>query len=355
MRSTFKIGIALALIPQLFLVKWASQHPDSIEKYYSTGIYPVLSQFFRGLFGWLPFSVGDILYFVLIVLALRYIILHRRAIRAKPMTFLLHCAMIISVAYFTFYIMWGLNYFRKPIADQLQLPKSHTKEQLISFIERLTVKANESHYKITADSATAVRIPYSKKEIFKKTIDGYGVLGKQIPFLEYQRPSIKKSIFSLPLTYMGYGGYLNPFTNEGQVNATMPVYRFPVVAGHEIGHQLGYSAENETNFIGYLVTVTNEDAYFKYAGYTYALAYCLGELQSVDEAQFNQHYSKLNEGILMNYKEMNDFWLSYENPLEPVFKSTFNAFLKANNQVEGIMSYNSVVSLLVNYYEQHEL
>lgn len=39
---------------------------------------------------------------------------------------------------------------------------------------------------------------------------------------------------------MGYGGYLNPFTNEAQVNGITPKFRLPTVSGHEVGHQLGY-------------------------------------------------------------------------------------------------------------------
>jgi len=355
MKNRLKIGIALSLIPQIILVKWMGSHPDFIEKYYSNGIYPVISRFFRSLFGWIPFSFGDILYFLLVLLAIRYLIVKRKKIRNRPIAFLLNISVVLSVAYFTFHLLWGMNYYREPIYKKFDLSPTYTKEELVSFVKQLTKKANEAQFEITSDSSQAVQIPYSKKEVFAKTIDGYDALGKQFSFLNYSRPSLKKSIFSLPLTYMGYGGYLNPFTAEAQVNATLLPFRFPVVAGHEVGHQLGYSAENETNFIGYLVTVNNEDIYFKYVGYAYALAYCLGEVQRIDNALFNELYIELNGGIQKNYQEMNDFWLSYENPLEPVFKSVFDSFLKANNQTGGIMSYNYVVSLFVNYYKKNPL
>jgi len=355
MKNRLKIGIALSIIPQILLVKWMGSHPDFIEKYYSNGLYPLISGFFRSLFGWIPFSLGDVLYFLLVILAIRYIIINRRAIKARPARFIINTGMVLSVAYFTFHLLWGMNYYREPIHKKFDLSATYSKEELVELVDRLTKKANETQLAITSDSSMWVKVPYSKKEIFDKTIEGYKALGEKLPFLEYSRPSLKKSIFSLPLTYMGYGGYLNPFTGEGQVNAKMPDFRFPVVAGHEVGHQLGYSAENETNFVGYLVTVNNDDIYFKYVGYAYALAYCLGELQRIDDALFNEHYLNLNSGIRKNYEEMNDFWLSYENPMEPVFKSVFDTFLKANNQVGGIMSYNYVVSLFVNYYKKHPL
>ncbi|MDO1498958.1 DUF3810 family protein [Winogradskyella maritima] len=33
-------------------------------------------------------------------------------------------------------------------------------------------------------------------------------------------------MFSTGLTYMGYAGYLNPFTNEAQVNRLLPILGF---------------------------------------------------------------------------------------------------------------------------------
>ena len=57
----------------------------------------------------------------------------------------------------------------------------------------------------------------------------------------------------------------------------------------------------------------------------------------------------------MNYQEVQNFWKSYENPIEPVFEKTFDNFLKANNQSDGMKSYSYVVALLVNYFENQSL
>ena len=58
---------------------------------------------------------------------------------------------------------------------------------------------------------------------------------------------------------MGYGGYINPFTNEAQVNAKVPQVRLPSISGHEVGHQIGYASESDTNFIGLTVTALNPE------------------------------------------------------------------------------------------------
>ncbi|TLP80595.1 DUF3810 domain-containing protein [Maribacter sp. ACAM166] len=355
MKISLKNAVALSLVPQIILVKWLGQHAALVEDYYSNGLYPFISKFFRFLFGWVPFSVGDLLYFALILSALIYLITQRKSIWQHKLIFLRDIAMVLSVTYFTFHMMWGLNYYREPLAIKLKLIETKDYQELVDFTQKLITKTNEAQLKITKDSSLAVVIPYTQNEIFNMTVAGYNNLEIIHPFLMYTTPSVKTSLFSTGLTYMGYAGYLNPFTNEAQTNGILPNFRFPVVVGHEIGHQLGYSAENETNFIGYLVTAKNKDAYFQYAAYAYALGYCLNDIRRGDQEVFDRLIPSLNPGVKSNFQEMAIFWNSYKNPMEPVFKSIFNSFLKANNQPEGIKSYNAVVSLLVAYHKQYPL
>jgi len=355
MKNGLKNGIAISLIPQIIVVKILGAYPEFIETYYSQGLYPWISSFFRLLFGWLPFSIGDILYFLLIFFAVRYLIVQRKSIKTQWKPFLRDVMMVLSTAYLSFHMLWGLNYYRRPISEKLGLKESHTQNELVGLIEELTERTNTLQLAITRDSTLAVAIPYTQQEIFEKTIQGYQELENSLPFLAYKRPSIKTSLFSTALTYMGYGGYLNPFTNEAQVNGRLPNFRFPVVTAHEMGHQVGYSAENETNFIGYLVTASSDDPYFQYSASAYALGYCLSDLRRWDKAAFEAQYKKLNAGVKGNFQEVVDFWKQFENPLEPVFKSIFDSFLKANSQAEGIQSYNAVVSLLVNYHSKNPL
>jgi hypothetical protein len=355
MKGNFKNIIALSIVPQILFVKWISNYPNFIENYYSTGFYSYSSKFFRFLLGWIPFSIGDILYASLLIVAIRYIILRRKYIWSNKIIFLKNIAFILAVAYFTFHISWGLNYYREPIATKLNIIENNDKKELFNFVNELIKKTNETQLAITKDSTKLVQNPYTNSEIFNKTIEGYSSLEKIHPFLKYEVPSIKESLFSTLLSYMGYGGYLNPFTNEAQANGLVPSFRFPVIAGHEIGHQIGYSAENETNLIGYLVTVNNDDIYFKYSAYTYALSYCLRDIKHNNENTFEDLLLKLNPGVKKNYMELSSFWEQYENVTEPIFKTIFSSFLKANNQKDGIDSYSRVVLLLVSYHQKHPL
>ncbi|MGB5819360.1 MAG: DUF3810 domain-containing protein [Saonia sp.] len=355
MKNKLRNGIALSLVPQIIFVLWLGSRPHLVETYYSKGLYPIISEFFRTLFGWIPFSIGEIIYTLLLLMAIRYLIKKRREIRTRPLYFLRNVVMVLSVFYFTFNLVWGLNYYRKPIAEHFAIRDSIQSKEIIDLTEKLILKTNQVQFRITGDSTQMVKVPYDRSEIFNKTINGYEQLQGQLPFLEYDRPSLKKSMFSTLASYMGIGGYLNPFTNEAQVNAKTPVFRFPVVSGHEVGHQVGYSKENETNFIGYLVTMKNKDIYFQYSAYAYALSHCLRAIHATDESKSEELYKKINLGTQKNYQELRDFQKKYENPLEPIFKSVFHTFLKANQQKDGIKSYSKIVALLVGYHERYPI
>jgi hypothetical protein len=149
---------------------------------------------------------------------------------------------------------------------------------------------------------------------------------------------------------MGFGGYLNPFTNEAQVNYKLPMYGFPAVVTHEMAHQMGYGSESECNFIGFLACIKNDDLYFQYAAYSNALRYCLSNIAQKNEATFDQLKKKINRGVLKNYKESEVFWEQYDTIIDKGFHAFYDQYLKANQQQEGIESYSKFVDLLINYY-----
>ncbi|WP_166521886.1 DUF3810 domain-containing protein [Flagellimonas ochracea] len=350
-----KTIVALALPVQIVLVKWVGAYPDFVEQYYSNGLYPVISEALRMLLGWIPFSMGDIFYLVLFILVVRSILKHRKSIKKRPLFFLKDIAVFLSMAFFAFHFLWGMNYYRQPIGEKLGIAREYELTELIGYTKYLAKKTNNYQQQIAGDTSSAIKIPYSRREIFNKTKKGYESFKEKYPAFEYKKPSLKASLFSLPLTYMGYGGYLNPFTNEAQVNALTPMFRLPMVSGHEVGHQLGYGAEGATNFIGFLVTEHNEDPYFKYAAYHHALGYCLSDLARKDEDSSKEIFESLNPGVKKNFTELKEFWENYQNPLEPVFKFVFNTFLKVNNQNEGIRSYHAVVGYMINYQKKYSV
>ncbi|MFH4967397.1 DUF3810 domain-containing protein [Gaetbulibacter sp. M240] len=345
--------IALLLIPQVFLVKLLSLFPDFIEHYYSLGLYPYISNILRFMLGWLPFSFGDIVYALSTIYIIRWFIINRRRFRKDTKGWLTDVFAALSVIYFAFHFFWGLNYHRLPLHKNLQLNSDYTQEQLVSVTNNLIEKTNAIHLKITKNDTIKVTIPYKELEIFKMVPTGYHNLRTSFPHLDYTTKSIKKSLYSFPLTYMGFSGYLNPLTNEAQVDGMIPIFKYPTTASHEVAHQLGYAAENEANFIGCLAAINHDDIFFNYAGYTFALRFCLNEIYFRDPCLYEDMVADVNEGILKNYQEVREFWEAHENPAEPYFKLFYGNFLKVNKQSKGMESYSYVVALITNYFDEN--
>ncbi|MCR8666278.1 DUF3810 domain-containing protein [Aestuariibaculum sp. M13] len=350
-----KTIIALLIIPQYLFVKLLGKYPEFVETYYSNGLYPIISKLFRYTLGWLPFSFGDLIYAFAIIYILRWLYLNKTRILKDSLNWVIDVTVALSVIFFLFHLCWGLNYHRLPLHKNLNLNRDYTTEQLVAVTEKLIKKSNELHLKITNNDTIKVTVPYSKTVILNMAPIGYENLKTIFPHLEYHPKSVKKSLFSYPLTYMGFSGYLNPLTNEAQVDAIIPTIKIPTTSSHEIAHQLGYAAENEANFIGCLAAINHDDIYFNYAGFTFGLRYCLNEVYSRDECLYDDLVADVNEGVLKNYKETRDFWEAHANPLEPFFKIFYSNYLKANQQSKGMESYSYVVALLSNYFNEKSL
>ena len=342
------------LLFQIILLKIIPYFPEMVEQYYSNALYPILSKFERIILGKIPFSIGDCFYFILIVLGLTWLLKKRKTWRLEWKNNTLSILSFISVFYFFFHLLWGLNYYRQPLFEKMAIERDYSDADLLAFTKKIIAKTNAIQNQLTKNDSAKVVVPYSQEQLFKMNIQGYKSLSKKYSFFEYKNPSIKKSLFSLPLTYMGFGGYLNPFTNEAQVNYLGPIYSFPMTTNHEMAHQMGFASESECNFIGFLASVKNDDLYIQYSGYSMALRYCLGNWQDRDEAVFKELLKTVNPGILKNYKESELFWKQYDTIIDKSFHAFYDQFLKVNQQKDGIESYSKFVNLMVNYYKEKE-
>lgn len=351
--------VGLLLFVQMIIVRVLSLFPETIERYYSTGFYPVISKAFRYTFGWLPFSFGDLMYSILVILILKSIFTFIKNKGRLWKAFLINILAIASIVYFAFHLLWGLNYYRLPLHQSLEIDNEYTTEDLITLTQKLIDKSNALHEQLAVNDSTAVEVmtkvedeeyhAFAKADLFKTTLNGYKNLTLQFPKLNYPPKSIKTSLLSYPLSVMGYSGYLNPITNEAQVNGLVPHHRWPVISCHEQAHQLGFAKENEANFIAVLATLNNDDLYFQYSGSIFALRYCLNDLYRRDKELGASLRDKIKPGILENYALSRAFWDEMDNPLEPLFKYFYTGYLKANNQPEGLKTYSYMVALLVNY------
>lgn len=350
-----KYILPIFLIFQILFLQMIAYFPPIIERFYSNGVYPKIAMFSRLFLGEIPFSVGDCLYSILIFYILIWFFKNKNTWKINWKHNILKVLSFVSVFYFLFHFLWAFNYLREPLFEKMNIKKEYSDADLLIFTQKLIDKTNAIQFQITNNKDSKVVNPYSQKKLFEMSQNGYDNLKKEYAFFEYQHPSIKKSLFSLPLTYMGFGGYLNPFTNEAQVNDKLPMYGFPMVVCHEMAHQMGYGSESECNFIGYLACIKNNDLYFQYSAYVMTLRYCLHAIEEQNNGKLKPILNQINPGILANFKESETFWENYETPIETGFKIFYDNYLKMNQQKDGLESYSKFLDLLINYYKEKQL
>lgn len=337
-------------------IKWASWYPDWVEKNYSLGLYPWISKAQRYLFGWIPFSIGDLFYAFLVLVILFQtwkffrLLFRRKLTRAMFRESLQQGIFFLLFIYVFFNLLWGLNYNRKGIADQLSLT---VKPYELADLDTLT-NALQEQLNLYAPLVTeAQRDSFNKKSrLFHGATAAYKAAAEQYPFLGYSPASVKPSLFSYLGNYLGFQGYYNPFSGEGQVNTTIPRFLEPFVTAHEIAHQIGYARENEANFVAFLACKEYASTAFRYSLYLDMYGYALGEVYRRDTALARSFQEKVHPQVKKDQQEYRRFLLSHQNPVEEIVMWGYGHFLRANNQPAGKRSYNEVVAWLVAYYKK---
>ena len=344
------------LIVLTILIKWASWYPGWVEKNYSLGIYPVISKVQRFLLGWIPVSIGDLFYaFLVLIIIFKTgkffkLLFQRKLTRNYFSAGLQQAIFFVLFVYVFFNLLWGLNYNRKGIADQLELKVS---QYSVADLDTLTTVLQERLNYYAGLVTEASRDSFNhKRELFRSAADAYRAVSKQYPFLKYSPVSVKPSLFSYLGNYLGFQGYYNPFSGEGQVNTTVPRFLEPFVTTHEIAHQLGYGKENEANFAGFLACRAYNNNTFRYSVYFDMFSYSWGEVYRRDTALARTSLEKRHPQVRKDQQELRDFFRRYRNPVEPIISWGYGNFLKANNQPSGKGSYNEVVAWLIAYYKK---
>jgi hypothetical protein len=345
-----------SLVLMAIAVKLFSLFPVAVERYYSNGLYPLISGLQRILFGWFPISIGDIFYgCVAVYLLIAFFRLIKALVKRQVQKLylkraLIRTANVVLWIYIIFNLFWGLNYNRLGIGHQLALKPSPYNVMELQAVLNITIDKLNG----LADSAVSERDQfYKKKLLFQKGNESYQEADTAYPFLAYSFSSVKPSIFSYLGNYLGYTGYYNPFTGEAQVNTTVPLFVQPFTCTHEIGHQLGYAKEMEANFVGYLAASRSPDAAVRYSLYFDLYVYAIRNLYIRDSTMAKSYALRIPEISKNDVRQLKRFYKKYENPFEPLIRKLYGQYLKANEQPQGILSYDEVLGWIIAYYRKY--
>ena len=300
---------------------------------------------FQSIFSKIPFSLGDVVYFVLGLLLVFSIFKLFNPKTRK--VYSLRLLRGLNVFYFVYQLVWGMTYFQRPIVLALD-----EKEPQITEIKALALKylhqAKRTRMLVKEDGKGIFQIQDLEKikhEILSRQKKIPAFLGNKI---STGIDNFKPSLYSGFMNYTGVLGYYNPFSTEAQYNSHLPHTYLPFTLSHESAHQLGFAREQEANFVGYFVGIGSENPELRYSTEYFALKSLLRALATEDEDFVKAVIEQYSEGMKRDYQAEKDFIEEYQGIMNIFFAFTNDLFLKTNQQ-EGAVTYSYFVDLLVRY------
>ncbi len=329
-----------------------SRNPARVEAVYAAHVYPVIATVMQTVTGIFPFSLGDLLYvaavvYLLVAMVLLFRHLFRREFRLAVFR-LLRLVFYVQLAVIWFYLFWGMNYFRVPVATRFQLADSCCSTDDIRSVAALLIDSANARRDSLVDAD--FRVPDGL--IFARAEQAVHRASAQAGAFPVYRPRVKRSLLGFFMNYLGAAGDFNPFTSEAQLNAGMPVFLHPFVACHEMAHQSGFNAEDEANYAGFVAGTASADPLLRYSSYYHGVQEFLYELRARDSMSFKALRERIHPRVLADFKTEREYWQHFEGQTGVLSALFYDHYLKLNNQPEGLKTYNRMVRLVIARYRK---
>jgi len=341
MRYKKKLIILFVLILVLTGIQLLLPYRPDLVAAYDKHIFRPYQSLRDIAFGFIPVSIGDILYICLflslittIIKWLYYLIRFNNKKHALAHS-MLRALLTIGTLYLLFFIGWGGNYFKPSLPVYWGLNKTGTTDdaELLAFDSFLVHKMNT--YAPHFHNAQLKEYSHKAKEYYIQYTNGkarrFGL-------------KAKPTLFGQWMQVWGIQGYYNPFTGEAQVNKHLPPFMLPFVVSHEMAHQSGIAAEEDANLMAYVLGAQVHDSSFRYSAYFNIWLYTHSRLYHIDSLKANSVKKLLNPISISHIDTLRAIRQRYKNGFSEYGTDLYDGYLKLHNQKDGIKSYSRVSS-----------
>lgn len=345
----------IVLIPLSYLLSFiCTSFPQMTEKIYSNGINKAFRQAMSLITGILPFSFIEMIVVIapiaVIILIVREIAIIVKCDTRKE-TIKKHFRIIvcfICIFYFTYTVIWTLNYSRISFGDTANLiVKPSSEKELATLCTRLINNANSLRTNLKEDPNGVSKASYSMDVMFNKSANGYSAAAKEYPVLSGAYGKPKKVYNSCLMSYTSIDGVYCPLTCEANIDIDVPKFQIPSIICHEMAHVRGYAKEDECNYISYVVCSMNDDAFVRYSGVTLALIESMNALYNKDYDKFKELVKLYSKGLKRDFEYNYNYWKKHEGSVEKITEKMNDTYLKSNGEKDGVECYGRMVDLLL--------
>ena len=333
---------------------FAIQNPEATDTIYSRTFFPGIRNLIDLTLGNLPFpSVYLFILLLLLIFGFYFLKLRRRTgWREKLFYTFKALANGLGALVFFFLILWGFNYQRTPIFQQLGLkPKAldlvELKEEI--WITQRLVLQNRRF--ITQDTMAITEIlPYPELEKLVRNN-----MGENLEILGLNFTGKPRTKMFQPggfMRKMGILGIYFPFTGESYIDPTLHPLEQPFTIAHEMAHSYGVTNEGEANFIAWVICSNSEDPLLRYSGQLRLLMYQFRDFYRMAPDEYKSFIKSLDRGIVNDLISLQKVSESVK-PFSPQLSRRSNdLFLKSQGVKAGVNSYQQLPMLAFAWRER---
>ncbi len=251
----------------------------------------------------------------------------------------------MSIAYFLFTCVWGLNYYNRPIQESMKLETGdYTVADLRDATEFYRQQADRLAGQMNRDEngdlilADLDALNQSLETAFDNLVWDYSIFSGS-------RGPVKALGWDSLFSRFGAAGVTVGLTGEAAVNMDEYAATIPFNMCHEVAHLLAIAVEDEANFAGYLACEYSDDPVFQYSGYMMAYLYCSNELYKTDREAWQEIRSQAAPELLHDLNANNQVYEENQGAVRDTAQTVYDSYLQSNGQETGVESYNMVTGL----------
>lgn len=365
MKTRVSVGAMCIICWIMLLLNFISRCSRTFSDWYIQYIFPSLSGFASRITGIFPFSVGEVLICLAVIvgipaiLAFPLLMIFRKTQRDVIVKIYGVCigwimTWLLSVMTLHFFILYQCT----PIGEQYypDAPEVYTAEEIRPVIETMIAETNALAEIVSRDENGCFVLTDDLQAGAKAAMQG---LAEDFPQFAGYYPDAKPIHFSYVMSHQSILGIYYPFTMEANYNQDICPVNLPNTVCHEYTHLKGNILEDEANFLAFLACIRSDSPDFQYSGYIQAMEHMLVVAWEIDPE--GTLAGQLSEKAWMDLYEFvpAGYWDEEENQLpdvipeevvEEVADVVLDTSLKVNGVEDGDLSYGRMVDLVLDYY-----
>jgi hypothetical protein len=308
---------------------------ETVERWYSNGIYPRIQPVMTTASNHVPIAVLDVAVVILTATALAAFVRRaratggRRAVR-RAAGEAVACA---AVLYLLFLGLWGFNYRRVTLEHKLDYDRARVTR------EAATALANTAAGFVNRGYLAAHAAPADDGSLERSLAGVQRALGARraaVPGMP------KPSLLTWYFRRAAIDGMTDPFFLEIIINPEVLDIERPFVVAHEWAHLAGYANESEANFVAWL-TCVRAGPLAQYSGWLSAYGHAARALPREDRRLL----TPLDPGPRHDLRMISARYERSSPAIRQAARGLNDGYLRANRVPEGIGSYEAVLRLML--------